>query len=187
MRRWPFSPGFVARVAWTVAGIVASVPAGGEVSSPNVDTSELVSSMPDADVPDLQVTSYLGIHALNGQNAALGIRVGFRYRKKRDLYLGPEVWIAPLSRSSVVYTVFTTEQSVVLTDDGRITGGACIWAGLGFPQGIPGAGAQEIAIGSEFFVTRRLDDLARLRLMARGGYLAGRFMGLGGLGVAFRL
>jgi hypothetical protein len=58
---------------------------------------------------------------------------------------------------------------------------------VGFPQGIPGASAQEIAVGSEFFVTRRIDDFARLRLLARGGYLAGRFMGLGGLGVAFRL
>jgi hypothetical protein len=88
--------------------------------------------MPDADVPDLQVTSYLGLHALNGQNVALGIRVGFRYPKKRDFYLGPEVWIAPLATSSVVYTVFTAEQSVALTDDGRITGGPVSGPGWAF-------------------------------------------------------
>ena len=176
------------RRCWTlVAFVFVATAATAAPSPPALDGDEIVTSMPESRAPDLQITSYVGLHALAGQNVALGLRVGIRYRKKRDFYLGSEIWVAPLAVASAVYTVFTAEQSVALTDDGRITGGAAVWGGVAFPQNVPGANAQELSVGSEFFVARHIDDLARLRLMARIGYAAGRIMGLGALGVAFRL
>lgn len=143
--------------------------------------------MPEPEVPDLQILSYLGIHALTGKNAALGARLSFRYRKKKDFFLGPEILVAPLGQSSAVYTLMTVEQSVALAQDGRITGGVTGWGGVAFPQNVPGASAAEVAIGLEFFVTRRIDELARMRLLVRSGIVAGRIMAMGALGVAFRL
>lgn len=148
---------------------------------------EIVTSMPEPEAPDVQVTAFLGIHALAGKNAALGTRVGFRFPKKKELYLGPEILVAPLGESSVVYTLLTAEQSLSLAGDGRISAGGVVWAGVAFPQGIAGVGSNAMAVGVEVYVMRRIDELARLRLAVRTGLVAGNVMGLGSFGVAFRL
>jgi len=149
--------------------------------------SEIVSSMPEPEAPSVQITTFVGVHALTGKNAALGARFGVRYPKKKDLFIGPEVLVAPSGQSSVVYLLLTAEQQINLAQGGRITGGGVLWAGVAFPQDVPGVGDQALAFGTEFFVSRRIDELARLRMSARLGLVAGRATVLGAIGVSFRL
>lgn len=148
---------------------------------------EISSSMPEEAAPAVQITSFLGLHALEGQNVALGFRLGVRYPKKKDLFIGPEVALAPPGRSSSVYIHLTIEQQFNLARDGRISGGLLVYGGVAFPQGVPAVGLRVLSAGGEFFVARRVDELARIRFFARAGLVAEKLTATGGLAVAFRL
>jgi hypothetical protein len=143
--------------------------------------------MPEASAPWVQITNFLAIHALEGQNVAIGARLGIRYPKKKDLYLGPEVVVVPPGQSSVVYLHMTGEQQFTLSQDGRITGGMLVYAGIAFPRNVPNVGTEAVTAGGELFVARRIDELARLRVFGRAGLVGGSLSAFGGLAVAFRL